>query len=293
MAKQILIIETAQKVSFHKEALAVEIDEAVHYFPLHSIQTVLFETDHNTVTIAALRQLADNGIPVLFCDYRRIPTAAVLPMTNYFERAARIEQQFTVSTQLKNRLWQKIIRQKIRNQAAVAELLNPMTSVEMRALVTSVNEGDKNLIEAHAAQMYFKTIVHEKFSRRSDAPLNHFFNYDYAILRSLITQRLMAHGLEPSIGIWHRGQRNALNLTYDLIEPFRPFVDECVLELIGETELTKENRAHLLSVTEQICQINGTTTTVSQALNTTIDSFIRAINDKSAAPLLLPERLKS
>ncbi|MDR3190302.1 MAG: type II CRISPR-associated endonuclease Cas1 [Lactobacillaceae bacterium] len=288
MTKQIIVIESAQKVSYSKSALVIEKDNEITHYPLHSIQSLIFETDHNSVTISALHNLANDGIPVFFCDYRHLPCSAVLSTNVYYERANRIELQFNAGAQFKKRLWQKIIRQKIMNQATVTYGFSIPTAIHLKQLIKLVDPGDTALTEAVAARIYFQTIVHEHFSRRSDAPLNYFFNYGYAVVRSLITQRLMAHGLEPSIGIWHHGQRNSLNLTYDLIEAFRPFVDSRVLALVGEAELTKANRTYLLQITDHPCIIGDQKTTLQQAINLCIDSFVHCLETNSTAALLLP-----
>ncbi|MDR3241524.1 MAG: type II CRISPR-associated endonuclease Cas1 [Lactobacillaceae bacterium] len=288
MSKRIIVIESAQKVSFSKNAIVVQIDDQVSYFPISTIQAVIFETDHNAVTVAALKCLALQDIPVIFCDSRHLPCATVFPTNMYFERANRLKLQFHLSTQLKKRLWQKIIRQKILNQATVTYSFSKSTAIHIKQLAKLVDEGDTQLNEAVAARIYFKAIVHNNFTRRSKTPLNYFFNYGYAIIRSLITQQLMAHGLEPCIGIWHHGNRNSLNLTYDLIEAFRPFVDTRVLDLLGESELTKENRIYLLELVEQECWFDGKKTTVKNAINLCVDSFVKCLDANSASPLLLP-----
>ena len=42
---------------------------------------------------------------------------------------------------------------------------------------------------------------------------------------------VLAAGLAPALGVFHRGRGNAFALADDLIEPFRPAIDEVALQL--------------------------------------------------------------
>ena len=126
----------------------------------------------------------------------------------------------------------------------------------------SVRSGDPDNYEARAAAFYWKTIFseyHPDFTRgRFDKDPNNLLNYGYAILRAVTARSLVASGMLPTLGIHHHNKYNAYALADDIMEPYRPFVDEIVYYLVEEYydknteeqkyELTTEMKAELLVI---------------------------------------------
>lgn len=126
-----------------------------------------------------------------------------------------------------------------------------LTGLNVNSTYSNVNFGDTDNREGAAARIYWKTLFGKEFSREREgnAP-NNMLNYGYAVLRSAVVRALIGSGLNPSFGIFHRNRYNPMPLADDIMEPFRPFVDEIVIDIFrnGETSLTKEIKTRLVNV---------------------------------------------
>jgi Uncharacterized protein predicted to be involved in DNA repair len=76
----------------------------------------------------------------------------------------------------------------------------------------------------------------KNFHRNLAGLTNAVLDYGYAVLRGTIACGLVAHGLMPSLGLFHASEQNAFNLADDVIEPFRPLVDLFASKLISANE---------------------------------------------------------
>ena len=129
----------------------------------------------------------------------------------------------------------------------------------MRRWEEDVKSGDTDNLEGRAAAYYWKTIfaqfpVTGDFTRSRDGlPPNNLLNYGYAILRAVVARALVSSGMLPTFGIHHHNRYNAYCLADDIMEPYRPYIDELVFTLIAEAdghipELTRETKARLLAI---------------------------------------------
>lgn len=163
---------------------------------------------------------------------------------------------------------------------------------ESQSIIKNVTEGDQHNSEAYAARWYFKTIFGADFKRgRTEDLINAGLNYGYAILRSVIRRELVMRGLEPSPGIHHASTDNPFNLSDDLIEPYRPFVDDFVLSHLLTTaheSLELDDRKMLVQILLQKCVIDNQVMRLGDALQTTVDSFVAAVEAGSSARIKLP-----
>tara|TARA_B110000902_G_scaffold169079_1_gene192698 strand:- start:20 stop:919 length:900 start_codon:yes stop_codon:yes gene_type:complete len=213
--------------------------------------------DHNRITLTQplLNALLENNAAILSCDKKHMPIGMWLNLNGNYTQQERWHNQVKVSESKKNRLWKQVIKQKIRNQAALIEVKNKEVQ-NMLYWADSVKNGDPKNYEARAAAYYWKTIFVDyvdgfKRGRYQDDP-NNLLNYGYAILRAVVARSLVASGLLPSFGIHHKSSYNAYCLADDIMEPYRPFVDSLVLRILEEdnygTELTTEIKKRLLQI---------------------------------------------
>lgn len=149
---------------------------------------------------------------------------------------------------LEKKLWQLIIKEKIKNQSKVLDLFHKEN--KLQHIYKTVLSGDSDNREAYAARLYFKSLFGDEFIRDKDlSGVNSFLNYGYAILRSSLARYVVAAGLNPSYGVGHCNKLNPFCLVDDLIEPFRPLVDAYVYRLFENnrdlTELTTSHKAGL------------------------------------------------
>ena len=184
-----------------------------------------------------------------------MPAGLMLPIVGNTEQSERYNAQITASLPLKKQLWQQTIAMKIRNQGAVLKKVNNLEIGNMLAWSSQVRSGDPDNLEGRAAAYYWRNLFGEDsgFVRRQegDDP-NGLLNYGYAILRAVIARSLVASGLIPTLGIHHSNKYNAYCLADDIMEPYRPYVDLMVVNLIRKfhlsPEISKETKKHLLTI---------------------------------------------
>ena len=223
---------------------------------IEDIGIVVIDHPQVSVTHGLINALIGNNAAILWCDDHHLPNGLVLPMSGNHVFTEKLRYQLNATEPLKKQLWKQTIQQKILNQAAVLERLGKNTE-NMKYWANSVNSGDPENYEARAAAYYWKNMFDEqdKFTRHryGDAP-NNLLNYGYAILRAVVARSLVASGCLPALGIFHRNKYNAFCLADDIMEPYRPYVDVLVLQILEDAdanfdgELSKEIKQKLLQV---------------------------------------------
>ncbi len=229
--------------------------DAERTIPIEDIGVVILDNKRITITTGAMEALLANNSALITCDNRSMPVGLMLPLSGNTLQSERFADQISASLPLKKQLWQQTIRQKILGQAA---MLNRYTAAETKCMTKWANDvrsGDPDNIEARAAAYYWKNIFtqHPGFVRNRDGePPNNLLNYGYAILRAVIARSLTGSGLLPTLGIHHHNRYNAYCLADDIMEPYRPFVDEVVIKIMQTvsdySEITKEIKQQLLIV---------------------------------------------
>ena len=251
-------VETADNLpeSFKKEAMRT--------IPIEDIGVVVLDNKRITITSGVLEALLENNSAVISCDSKSMPVGLMLPLAGNTLQNERFRDQLASSLPLKKQLWQQTIRQKISNQETVLHHYTLIETGCMRAWINDVRSGDPDNVEAKAAAYYWKNLFtdHPNFVRgREGEPPNNLLNYGYAILRAVVARSLVASGLLPTLGIHHHNRYNAYCLADDIMEPYRPFVDELVLQIMAEednySELTKDIKAKLLQIPVLDVTING------------------------------------
>lgn len=257
--------------------------ESVRTIPVEDIGVVVLDNKQITLTQGLMEAFLANNTAVISCDARSMPTGLLLPLSGNTIQQERFTDQINCSQPLRKQLWQQTIKAKIENQAAV---LRKHTSVESKCMnvwAYDVKSGDSDNLEGRAAAYYWKNLFVsyiDKFVRgREAAPPNNLLNYGYAILRALIARALVSSGLLPTLGIHHHNRYNAYCLADDIMEPYRPYVDELVLSIIKSgqdyEELTKDLKAQLLSIPTIDVQISGKRSPLMIAASTTTASLAK------------------
>lgn len=223
--------------------------------PIEDIGVVIIDNKQITITSGLLDALLENNCAVITCDSRSMPTGLMLPLYGNTTQNERFRHQIDASVPLCKQLWQQTIQQKIANQATI---LKTCTEAEVRCMnvwAKEVRSGDIENMEGRAAAYYWKNLFRDidGFTRdRNGIPPNNLLNYGYAILRAIIARALVASGLLPTLGIHHHNRYNAYCLADDIMEPYRPFVDKIVFDIVkqyGNTvELNREIKSHLLTI---------------------------------------------
>lgn len=261
-------------------------DESVITKPIEDLSVVVLDHRQITITQGLLEALLENNVAVITCDARSMPVGLLLPLYGHSTQNERFRSQLAASLPLRKQLWQQTIRAKIENQACV---LGKMTEVENRCMfvwASDVRSGDPDNLEARAAAYYWRNFFskeHPDFTReREGAAPNNLLNYGYAILRAVIARSLVCSGLLPTLGIHHHNRYNAYCLADDIMEPYRPYVDELVMRIIRNhadyAVLTRELKAQLLTIPTLDVVINGKRSPLMIAASTTTASLAKCFN---------------
>lgn len=202
--------------------------------PVAEVAVVLVGMKVN-LSAAVLHRLAEADIAVLFCDWRGIPEGGCYSWSDHGRVAARHRAQAEVSLPRKKNAWARLVRAKIEGQASVLANLKIRGSGELLALADQVRSGDPGNVEAQAARLYWSRALGKGVGRQPAAGqligANACLDYGYSVLRGHLMRAVLAAGLAPALGVFHRGRGNAFALADDLIEPFRPAIDEVALQL--------------------------------------------------------------
>ncbi|WP_044266162.1 type II CRISPR-associated endonuclease Cas1 [Bacteroides timonensis] len=252
--------------------------------PIEDIGVVVLDNKQITVTSGVLEALLENNCAVITCDSRSMPVGLMLPLYGNTTQNERFRRQLGASVPLVKQLWQQTIKAKIENQAAVLKRCRGEESKCMKVWAADVKSGDSDNLEARAAAYYWKNLFDIKeFTRdREGTPPNNLLNYGYAILRAVVARGLVASGLLPTLGIHHHNRYNAYCLADDIMEPYRPYVDELVYGIVKSgqdyTELTKELKAKLLSVPVLDVVITGKRSPLMVAVGQTTASLYKCFD---------------
>lgn len=249
--------------------------------PIEDVGVVVLDHRQITITQGVMEKLLENNCAVITCDSRHLPVGLLLPLVGNTVQNERFRSQIDSSLPLRKQLWQQTIQAKIANQAAVLEYSTSRRHGNMLAWVSQVKSGDSDNVEARAATYYWKTVFPERpdFLRGQfeDDP-NGLFNYGYAVLRAVVARSLVMSGLLPTLGIHHHNRYNAYCLADDIMEPYRPYVDRLVLDIIAEDgtlSLTQSAKLRLLSIPVLDVEIDGHTSPLMVAVSTTTASLAK------------------
>lgn len=203
--------------------------------PLEEVAVAVFASARLTLTQPVLSGLMRAGAAVVVCDDAMLPSGLMLPLNAHFAQTQRMIAQAAASRPLRKRLWQQIVRAKIRAQGANLRSIRG-DDAGLGALAGQVRSGDPENVEARAAQHYWTRLFDDgDFRRRRDAPdQNRLLNYGYAVLRAAVGRAVCAAGLHPSLGVNHHHRNNPWCLADDLMEPYRALIDAAVVAIQGE-----------------------------------------------------------
>ena len=252
--------------------------------PVEDIGVVVLDNKQIT-TSGVLEALLENNSAVITCDSKSMPVGLMLPLYGNTTQNERFRQQLEASLPLKKQLWQQTIRAKIENQATALRKCIGEEMKCMRIWAADVKSGDSDNLEARAAAFYWKNLFSDidGFTReREGIPPNNLLNYGYAILRAVVARALVTSGLLPTLGIHHHNRYNAYCLADDIMEPYRPYVDELVFGIVRSEmryeELTKELKIQLLGIPTLEVRIDGKRSPLMVAVSQTTASLYKCFS---------------
>ncbi len=287
-----VFIANPARISVKNSQLIID-GEQKHSFPMEDLNVVMIESVQCSVSTYALKEFAEHGIVVYLCGDKHEPCGVILPFNTHSRQAQILTNQIEMGKPLKKQMWQNIVKQKIYNQAECVKLATGEICDELYNMSKGVLSDDADNREAVAASFYFKRLFESKFTRTQDNFANACLNYGYTILRGMIARALVIAGLNPNLGLHHRNMLNNFNLADDLIEPFRPYVDLMVYDMVecGDCEFTQSVKKRLFSLTNISVDIDGKCQPINYAIEIMMDSVVRSIKSGKEC-LVMPNMTK-
>ena len=261
--------------------------------PIEDIGIIILENPQITISHSLLSALLENNTAVVTSDKRHHPNGLFLNLDGNTLQSEKFNAQINASIPLKKQLWQQTITAKIKNQAALLKEKEIPVS-NMLTWARKVRSGDPDNFEARAAAYFWENIfidIHDfKRGREEEAP-NNLLNYGYAILRAIVARSLVGSGLLPTLGIYHHNKYNAYCLADDIMEPYRPYVDRIVVEIVekGEDfyEISSSIKRQLLSIGTVDVVIDDKSSPLMVAMQRTTASLARCFEGE-ARKILYP-----
>jgi CRISPR-associated protein Cas1 len=258
-----------------------ETDITEKSIPCEDIGVLLVDNPATNYTHSVFTELLKHGAAVVLCDNNHLPSGMLLPIESNSIQTERYAKQINAKEPLKKRLWQQIVRAKIRHQAKLIKD-ETQTYKALTALLSQVRSGDPSNIEARASKKFWSAYIQGlEFRRDADGgpPPNNLLNYGYMVMRAAVARAICSAGLLPSVGLHHRNRYNAFCLADDLVEPFRGFVEAKVREIVksGEDyeELPQTIKAKLLEVLYEEVEIADYKGPLMVGLHRTAASLVR------------------
>ena len=274
--------------------LASNEEDIVRSLPIEDLGIIILDHKQITITLGLIEALLENNCALITCDSKRMPTGLMLPLSVNSIQNERFRNQLESSLPLRKQLWQQTIEAKIRNQASVLKYQTGQVHKNMLKWSESVRSGDTDNMEARAAVYYWKNLFPDNphFVRdREDEGVNALLNYGYSILRAVVARALVGGGLLPTLGIHHHNRYNAYCLADDIMEPYRPYVDKLVAEMItdgAEQKINATNKVKLLNIPVIEVNINGRRSPLMIAVSQTVSSLVKCFKGE-CRKLIYPE----
>ena len=260
--------------------------------PIEDIGFVIVENALVSLTIPLINELTDNNCALIFCNEKHLPFSMTMPLDCNEIQSQLFSAQINAKLPVKKNCWKQIVEYKIKNQGLVLKKYN-LNFARLVDFSKCVKSGDSTKMESQAAKFYWDNLFGKNWCRDrfGDFP-NNYLNYGYAILRAAMARALVGSGLLPTLGIHHHNKYNAYCLADDLMEPYRPFIDDEVIEYIStnpdEKELGLEFKKRILQVLVRDVKMGNLTRPMMVALSMTSASLANALSNESEK-LKLPD----
>lgn len=228
MSFRTVVITKQSKLNYKNRYLAVKSELEEKYIHLSEIDTIIVDSIAVSISSYLLKELADNKINIIFCDEKHNPFGELSSFYSSHNTSKKILTQIKWNNKQRDELWSLIVKNKIINQALLLHKINSDNYELLMNYVNDVRVGDKTNREAHSAKVYFNSLFTKKFVRSANDDINAALNYGYSILLSNFNKEIINNGYLTQLGIHHKSEFNQFNLACDLMEPFRPIIDNFV-----------------------------------------------------------------
>ncbi len=232
MSFRTVFIESPCRLYYQSGYMVVRKEDDTAKIHLSEISSIVLQTMQVNISGYLLSELAKQKVSLVVSDEKCNPIGQYLPLHGAHNVSKRIGEQLAWGEPIKKRVWQRIVRDKIHQQARFLEEREYAEAKVLYQIIPEVRSGDTTNREAQAARIYFQALFGKEFNRNQDSAVNAALNYGYAILLSMTNREIVSRGYLTQQGICHRSEYNAFNLACDFMEPFRPAVDQLVVDYL-------------------------------------------------------------
>jgi len=277
MSWRVVAISKRCKLDYKMGSLVVRNEDGEKQIHIDDISVLLIESTAVSITAYLMSELIKSKVKLIFCDNFHNPESELVPYRGSYDASGKIRSQIEWKEEIKEKVWQNIIQNKIKNQAKVLQKVNQIEKAkQLLKYADEVELGDATNREGHAAKVYFTALFGEEFFRDSGDVRNAVLNYGYTILLSCFNREITASGYLTQLGIWHQNAENPFNLGSDLMESFRPIVDEFAY-LCKYKQFDSEEKHAVLSLLNMRINIADSKQFVNNATGIYVRSVFNAI----------------
>lgn len=275
MGWRTVLIENNCKISYKNGYLLIRGDE-LQMLHLSEIDSLIIGTTQALITSYALCELWKNKIRIVFCDEKYNPYGEVIGYYGSYNTSKKVLQQTKWPDEIKSLIWQNITKQKIQHQISVLQKIGKEIDESLNSYPLNVLPYDVTNREGLFAKFYFRHLFGEDFLREVCSPINAALNFGYSVLLSMVNKEVVCAGCITQLGIKHSNQFNPFNLSCDLMEAFRPYVDYLVFTE-NPKELTKELKYKLIDLSN-LKVVFDQEYYLSNAIKLYVNDVINALN---------------
>ena len=285
-----VMISRPAKLRREHYSLAIEQDQTA-FVPFEDIAVIVLNHREISLTHPVLSACGEYGISLFATGDTHHPSGVFLPFLSHSRATRWLRFQLDMPRPLAKQTWAAIVRKKVTNQAACLKFAGIEGADRLAEYVHRVRSGDSSRVESQAAAFYFAKLFGGAFHRGQERWINAALDYGYAVLRGTIARGLVAHGLLPSLGLFHASEQNAFNLADDLIEPFRPLVDLYVAKRRSSpdnADLLPDDKAELIALLNVDVGMPSGATSVLNSIELAVESLARIYESGAEGVLELP-----
>lgn len=277
MSWRTVVISKNAKLDYQLGYLVVRNQDVVKIH-INEIAVLIIETTSVSLTAALLCELTKKKVKIIFCDEKRNPSSELIPYYGSHDTSMKVRKQIAWSEDIKTAVWTEIVTEKIRKQAENLEHWNQGESELLYEYISQMEFGDATNREGHAAKVYFNALFGMDFTRTAENSINAALNYGYSLLLSTCTREITINGYITQLGLFHDNMFNPFNLASDLMEPFRPLVDNLIKKMAPE-KFEHDEKMEVVKLLQKEIILAGRKEYLSNAMKLYCRSVFDALND--------------
>lgn len=288
MSWRIVAVTSRAKLDYKMNYLVVRTADETKRININEISVLLIESTGVSLTTYLLSELIKSKICIILCDEKRLPQSTILPLYGSFDTSVKVRNQINWKTSSKESVWSEIVRAKIKGQSEVLKSVGELDKSHMLTkYAVEIEQNDRTNREGHAAKVYFNALFGMEFSRACDNAINAALNYGYSILLSAFAREIAVAGYITQIGIFHNNVHNQFNLACDFMEPFRPFVDNHIINM-SFNKFEHDEKIEVIQILNKTVKIDGQMQYMIPAIRIFTRSLFDALSEDDISKIKLP-----